>query len=239
MVRRLVDQSRSGYSLGYYTPLAIAMILAFIIGNGFMFLVMLVQRVFGYLYLLRTYLWKGINRRVLLPVLKPMLRRPEWNRRPWFQRVSRYVQERSLPTPLGLFEVQRCWHLVVAEVLKRRYKIEARGIDIGWGVWYSILSTLKPEDMRGSILMIAFHAAGWCGIVATHFASALKNHYYIGFCLLLIFSGLRHDWWVVKRLYDPVFGGLLRIRAGLDQLRNTAPEKRGQKLTSETSDDQV
>jgi len=49
VVRHLVEQSRIGYPLGYYTSLAIALVLGFIIGNGFMFLVRLIQRVFGYI----------------------------------------------------------------------------------------------------------------------------------------------------------------------------------------------
>ena len=69
--------------------------------------------------------------------------------------------------------------------------------------------------------MIAFHATGWGGITAIHFAPSLNNAYYIGFSLLLIFCGIAHDWFIAKWLNDPVMAGLMRVRAGLRDLRDT------------------
>ena len=224
-VRYLIGQSQLSYPFGYYTQLAIAVILAFNIGNGFMFLVRLIQRLFYYVYIARTFLWNEFRKRFLLPNLIRLIQKPEWNKSRWLHARMRDLQMQNFPP--ALMEVQRCWHVVAAKLLQRRYGITPRQTGYTeWGIWYSVLSTLKAEDVRGSILMIAFHAAGWCGIAATHFAPILKNPYYIGFCSLLIFSGISHDWYVVRRLYSPVSAGLLRIRGALDELRETAASER-------------
>jgi hypothetical protein len=80
---------------------------------------------------------------------------------------------------------------------------------------------LTAQEIRGGILIIAFHATGWAGIAAIHFAPALNNTYYIGFLLLLIFCGIMHDWFIAKWLNDPVMASLMRVRAGLRELRET------------------
>jgi hypothetical protein len=129
--------------------------------------------------------------------------------------------------PVGLREVQRAWHLAAAELLKRRYGIDPpeRGSGDDWGVWYSVLGKPKPEHARGSLLVVASHATGWCGIAATHFSPALNTGYYVRFSLLLILCGVIHDWYVAKWRHDPILSGIVRVRLVLDELREGTSDR--------------
>jgi hypothetical protein len=106
-------------------------------------------------------------------------------------------------------EVQRSWRIVANRLLQALFIEPRRTRRVDPGIWYSVLPTLRPEERRGNVLVIAFHAAGWCGIAATHFAPTLKNTYYLGFSSLLILCGIGHDWFIVKWLKDPVMAGPL------------------------------
>jgi len=235
LIQTLAGQPHAGYALGYYTSLTIALILAFLLGSGFMLFLGLLQRPLAYAYMLRVLLWKQIIRWVILPGLKHVWEKPQW-RRPWLGGLLRYVQMEVLPFSPQLMEVQRCWHLVASNLLQRRYGIKPRETQqIDPGIWYSVLPKLTPQEMRGSIVIIAFHAAGWCGITAIHFAPALKNTYYIGFSLLLIICGIAHDWSLAKWRHNPVMAGLVRVRAALRELRE--PPTRSSTVTAPTRPD--
>src|SRR5271166_4260266 len=54
--------------LGYYTSLAVALILAFIIGTGFMLLVRLIQRAMGLCYRIAAMIRRQIARSLLNPL---------------------------------------------------------------------------------------------------------------------------------------------------------------------------
>ena len=75
--------------------------------------------------------------------------------------------------------------------------------------------------------MIASHATGWCGLVATRLAPALWNKYYLALCALFVLVGLRSDYYVAGRRTDPVAASLGRTRALLKEYvkeRRAKPE---------------
>ena len=212
--------------LGYRSWLAVVLILAFIIGNGFMLLVFLIQLVLGYTYQLGRFVWGSFVRRVLFPRVGRILTNKNLPFRRVFARTYQYAGDFIFPTKLR--EVQRVWHRVAEELLARRYGIKPsdrdRGID--WGVWYSVLGKPRPEDLRGSLLTIAMHAAGWSGVAARHFSPTLNNSYYSRFMVLLIICGLIQGWRVAKVLHDPLVNGMMRVRWILNENRDlTADEK--------------
>jgi hypothetical protein len=99
LIRTLVRQSYAGYALGYYTSLTIAVILAFVVGNGFMLFLRLFQRPIVYAYLLKTALWKQIIKLLILPSLKRLWQKPGWQRSPWLNGLLRYAQMEVLQFP--------------------------------------------------------------------------------------------------------------------------------------------
>jgi hypothetical protein len=87
--------------------------------------------------------------------------------------------------------------------------------------------------------MIATHATGWSGIAALQIAPALRNKYYICFCLFLILNGLIHDFYVVVRRFNPIAGGYINIRAALREFPKPQLTKPLAGTTPETETDVV
>jgi hypothetical protein len=68
--------------------------------------------------------------------------------------------------------------------------------------------------------MIAYEAAGWSGLVASLFAPALRNRYYLPLCLIFIPKGLHNDYYIAGRRTDPIAIGMGRLRALLSEYEN-------------------
>jgi hypothetical protein len=85
---------------------------------------------------------------------------------------------------------------------------------------------MTAEEFRGSVTVIACHAAGWAGLGATCVAPALRDRYYIAFCLFLVLNGLLHAYYVIRRQFDPRLAGALALRAVIRGFPR--PEKAGQ-----------
>jgi len=187
----LVARAQDGFGLGHYAMLGLALVLAFIIGNAFMLLVILIQRLLGYLYRLRAFLWDQLFQK------RPLGQPPDEDARKCWALLAR----RLLQDQYGI-------------------ELEDIGQD-EWNVLYLTLVTPTMMDVRGNILMIASEAMGWCGLTATLFAHALWNRYYVAFSVLLIAAGLLHDWHMAGNLNNPRFLGFLKIRALLREYRKT------------------
>lgn len=219
LISKLAAKSQDGFALGHYTTLGISLFLAFVVGNGVMMLVGLIQLLLGYLYRLGSFLWKQLCSWVFLPLLTWLLGKPTW-RSPWMIRLHRYAQGQRFPSGDDLKPILGCLHAFTRQLLKTRYGIKPE--DLGpddWLVLYWALATPTREEMRGSVLMIATHATGWCGLAATRFAPALNNRYYLSFSLLMIVVGLVHDFYVAKRINHPVISRLLNLRGLLREFR--------------------
>jgi hypothetical protein len=117
--------------------------------------------------------------------------------------------------------IMQVWHQIAIRLLKY-YKIEepARGSE-AWMPWIGVFGRLEPEDVRGSMMMVASHATGWSGLAAIHFAPALHKQYFLVFCLFLIFSGLLHDYGVAHRLSSPEQSWRLGIVRSFEELKRT------------------
>lgn len=217
--------------------LALALFLAFVIGNAFMFLVVLVQTLLGYLYRFRTFVWGALCAVVLAPLFRtplpppvvsqPPQRPPWWSKHPRLTRFVRYIErvrERHLGMPQDKAAL-KLWSRFARELLKTRYGMDVDSLDYPldqeeWNVLYSALGLLSSEETRGSVFWIASEATGWCGLAATRFASSLEHPYYLGFSIFLIIAGLFHDWGVMRNLNNPLFLGVLRVRALLREYPN-------------------
>jgi len=137
----------------------------------------------------------------------------------WGLRVvqMRRFEETQIPD-----EVTRCWGQVASAQMESRYGIVIKGTVPAkeWSTWYDVLWVPTPLALRGDMVGMALHATGWCGLLtALLLTPALRNCYYIGFSLFMVFCGLTNDWWLARRLYDPGVNGVVRTRALLSEFR--------------------
>jgi hypothetical protein len=124
----------------------------------------------------------------------------------------------------------KCWYVLASKLLKVRYGVNPE--ELSGDEWIPLYWNLGPvsyEDRYGYVMLIIFHAIGWAGLGASLIAPALRNSYYIGFCLFMILNGLIHDYYVVMRKNNPRVAPHINIRAVLKELReishNSLPSK--------------
>jgi hypothetical protein len=211
--------------LDHLTALIIALVMAFIIGNFFMFWVRFIQVTFGVLlaiwYAVFPRLWKQFLRYLLQARGNPP-------KRSWFAsfRFLHVAYQRAWDdTPFQ--DVAHAWQRIAARILKN-YDIDLPAAAHGdsWLPWTGVLGPLEPEDVRGSILTMASHATGWSGLAAIHFAPALRSRYFVVFCLFSIFTGMMHDWRVEFGLHSPERSWALGTRRAFEELQRVLDKKK-------------
>jgi hypothetical protein len=212
---RLLVNFEQNFPPNIYLLLFIGLFLAFVIGNGFLLLVTFIQYAFGFVYRFLKFLWKQICRWPLRPLSGWVLRHPGL-RSPWVGYLNRYFFITGYEDPPEWRMIIGCWGTIAEHLLKSRYGIDPLKFKPNdRPVLYRVLGTATPEESRGLLSMIATHATGWSGLAAIRLAPALRNKYYVWFCLFLILNGLLHDFYVVVRRFNPIAGGYINIRAAL------------------------
>ncbi len=147
------------------------------------------------------------------PQLSPTGRRSLLNRL-----IRRQMMERA-----GQDAAMNVWTVSAARLLKAKYGIEPpRGIDAqrDWLVWFAILGFPGLAELRGSSLLKTFHAIGWCGLAAIHFAPPLRSPLFIAGCVFLIVHGLYQEWIAVLRFCHPTFAVGTHIASVLQEIPN-------------------
>jgi len=233
IVAGFAANSERTLSLGPYATGLIGLFIAFVIGTGFILVDSFIQYLLGYAYRTKTYIYLRLCRWPLRQITQWMLAKPRWRTASLSNLYARIANR-------GAFgfddwrKYQGCWVTLASRLLKARYGIEPQNIkDDEWAALYSNLGSITPEDARGRMMMVAAHASGWAGILASRIAPVLRNRYYIGFSLFLILNGLLHAYYVAKRRFDPRISGALAIRAVLRELNKlstteTPPPESGQ-----------
>jgi hypothetical protein len=201
--------------------IAIAVLMAFIIGNFFILWIIFIQATFKVVlrawYRVFPPLWKQF----LMYLLRARGNPPHQS---WFASFTllQHAYHRAWDdTPFQA--VAHVWQRIATRLLNY-YKIDKPAPGSGpeaWIPWAGVLGRLEPEDVRGSMMMVASHATGWSGLAAIHFAPALYRHYFLAFCLFLIFSGLLHDYGVASRLSSPEQSWRLGVVRSFEELKRT------------------
>jgi hypothetical protein len=223
-VCQLVQKSRAAVALDRYMLLAAALFLAFVIGNGFMLLVSLIQRLLILVHRVRAFLWRQFCKWPLVPFTNWIRQKPFWKKRLWVHEFGNYVVEQAAPGRPPIPEaLRKCWARFARPILETVYRIKPEELDQDeWDVLYGTLGTRAPTDYRGSVFMIASEATGWCGFAAAFFAPSLRSRYYLGFAVVLVFAGILHDWYVARWQGDWTAWGVLEIRAIMRESRKTS-----------------
>ena len=204
-----------------YLEIMIALILAFILGNGFMFWVMMLRTAWERLYLWAGSAWARLLKYLVSSKGNPP-KRPRLGKFKWVD--DAYIRSTANPGAKGASEA---WSTAASKLLERRYGIDPLEIHSPqeWEAWRSALGTPKVEDIRGSLLVVTSHATGWSGVAAAYFAPALRNRYFLVFCGFLIFVGLYHTMTVISR-WDSVTGRwFIALRAVLAEIPLTQTDE--------------
>jgi hypothetical protein len=218
----------SHYPISPYVNLVIALFIAFIIGNGFMMGILLIQWAIGRFYEWGFFLRKRVYRRSLIPALARYGQKRTKNgmKLPWwFRNVSDHLHYLSFGIDQEEVNVNRCLGLLTTNLLETKYAIKREDSNStrAWWIFYVTLPTPTREEVRGQTLMVATHATGWSGVVATQFASTLSNRYYLSFTALMIVTGLFHDYYLARSIYHPVIRSLSNVRGMLREFRKPLP----------------
>jgi hypothetical protein len=226
LVARAVGGAQHQFSIDRYAALAIGSFLAFIVGNGFMLVCSIILWLFGFLYQFKIFVWRRLCKWPVLQITEWLMKKPSW-RGP---ELAKFHDRIATIAHYGFGNwrgIQGCWLVLARRLLKVRYGVNANELkEEEWAALFPSLGTLAPEDVRGKLYMVASHATGWAGFAATRFAPALRNKYYVVFCLFLILQGFLHDYYVVQRRYDPRAAGLANIRAVLREFPEPTPESK-------------
>lgn len=233
----------SSAQLGYYTALVVALIVAFIVGIGFMLLVRVIQFAMAVLYRLAIFIRKKVAER-LQNLIGRLLSQP--------QQLPRENAEKHLPQfkswlarlrgrlqmfiPPEVIPIPEAWLDAAGKLLDECYGIKPHP-STKWDVWYEVLGTPAPEYMRGHLTVVASEATGWCGLVAARLSPALRNRYYLGFSLLLVLYGLWADWLIASRVHNLTTNAFIRLHGVLRELKEVRMKNRGTEKTPEDQDE--
>jgi len=221
VIHTMLCRLRSVFSLNPYLELSIALFMAFIIGTALMLFVCPgLQTLTCYTYRLGTFVWRLLCRWIFLPTLSWLVKRPLW-RRQFLMNALVYSQDRAFGfAPGALTNAYRIWRALARKLLKNRYGIELDDVREEWFTLFAVLGTPTPEEMRGFTFAIAVHAAGWAGLAAAFlFAPELQTKAFLSLCLLMIFSGVYHDFYVARRRCNPQGVAWVNTRALLREYR--------------------
>ena len=201
--------------LDRYSFVLVALILAFIVGNAFMFWVNLIQDILGLAYRYGKSGWRAL-------ILYLMRAKGSPPRPSWFA-SSKLANKafRNIMVDSDLQDVMRAWEKAANVLLKRRYNIEP--IDplhpTEWKAWHWALGTSKSDAFRrGMLLAWTTQATGWSAAAAAYLAPALRNRPFIVFSLFLILYGMAASWRFARWWNLPELRALMRLRDVLDEI---------------------
>ena len=223
LAREFVAHSEYALWHAHYLTIFIALVIAFAAGFG---ATMFVSLLTWFLSRTRGFLasaWQNLCARALRMLSRPPKKVAPSPPRPsrWRRRLQYYFARHAFSNRQDFSDIQHCWRTVAHELLRQRYgfeELELLRLDArDWRVLYWTLALPTREERTPSITVIASHAAGWLGLAAARFAPILKNRWYIGFCSLLILSGLIYDYYESIRRGSPEGIGLMHTRALLRQ----------------------
>lgn len=196
-----------------YLLLSSALFIAFIIGSAAIVFVALLIRILKGVYAIRTSLVTAM----LTTFLKIIAKRTPLTTTPLHSAYKRRTNADN---------ADRAWRRLAAKLLLDRYGIQPRHLKADWAFYMVALSNPTHEEVTGSMMMHVFHATGWCGLVATLLAPALRTSYYLALCLMLIAGGLVVGYTTAANLEDPLNIALLNMRAVVREYeKGRAPSK--------------
>jgi hypothetical protein len=205
-----------------YIQLFVVLFFAFIIGNALLLWVRLLQIQLSHIYLKcldwkpKVLSWRIKREQAKLPPAQPG-QPPRPTSKTWIKLQA--ARDRQHDREELLRDVPIAWGIAAKQLLKR-YGIEMDPLTTWqWGPWQGVLGEpLRPQDWRGSLLVMTMDATGWAGVIALFFARNLRTWSFALLCLFFIVYGLLHNWDLAARYANPISQwrlGLWRVVAEL------------------------
>jgi len=209
-----------------YVKLGVVLFIAFVIGNCFMMLVFFIRWGWGHLYKFAFALRREFYSRFLLPGCNRRVGELQKAGKPspfWLTEVHDRLKYFASEIDQHQREINACLGILTTGLLESKYGIKRDDAfhTPNWEVFYFTLATPTREEVRGEPIMTATHATGWAGLVAILLAPALRNRYYLSLSLLMVVSGLIHDFYLVRRINNPIVSRFLNIRGLLREFEKT------------------
>jgi hypothetical protein len=225
LTRGVVGRIETSPSSGHYLAVLIGLFLAFVLGFGALMFVTLLAWLQNYLRRFLAFSWRHGASVVLRLFSWLSKKRVSWQKHHSLVILNHYVASQVSPINQGYEQARHCWGALAPELLTRKYGLDALELgrlnDDDWQALYWTLAMPPREELTASIMILASHAAGWCGIAAIHFAPALADRWYVGFSLLLIVNGLIYNYYDSKRRGTPEGRAYMNLRALLRQFPQT------------------
>jgi len=232
LVRKLVGNLRQTVPPNRYVEVGLVVFLAYVIGTAFMLLVTLFQ-----FFMTKCFYWvweflrEAFFKWPLVPLMNWLMKKKFWVRHSAVWDLYRYTIEEAHPSfpSQELRDAWKCWQVLARKLLKTRYGVDFDTVGREWAQMYWTIGTPTAEELGYSILMHATHAIGWCGLLATRLAPGLRNRYYFALCILLVITGLHHQFFVANRTNNPLAlawantRALLREYGKIPQSRSRGP----------------
>jgi len=220
--------------LNPYLQLAIALFLAWVIGQAFMLLVSLIQHLLTYVHSARLILLVELRTSVVIPLTNWLADFRFFSARRSFQNFRVRLSNRAVDPQEEADSASQALHKLASKLFLERFGVNLSVAGSEWEPMLWAVGSLTEVEWRGPILMIASEAIGWCGLVATTLAPALRNRYYIGLSAVFLLTGLHNDYYVAARRTDPAAQAAWKTRAILREYEKdprTPPTKEGQEST--------
>jgi hypothetical protein len=199
----------------------IALFLAFVIGNAFMYGVNLIPRFLARCYVLADFLSSKIYDRCS-PLHTVQIRVKHPKLAPFLNRLDRYAMQLTTNRDRDFAIVTGCLNTLTRGFVERKYGIKPNDFQLEhWQVLYPTLAKPTREEVNGSLMTIATHATGWCGLAAIRFAPALRNTNYLTLCVLMIAAGLYYDLSLARTWSSPINTRVMNIRGMLREFNAT------------------
>lgn len=223
---QLTFASREGFGFGRYFTLFLCLFYAFVIGNGFMLFIALIQFTMGYVYRSVWFLWEQWLKQVILPFLTRLTHvqprgpsptpAPPTVRSKFVNALYIWSNSKVNRIPAAKTPEYVWWDVFVRQLLLKRCGLSDEKLPgVSFGPLQQVLTAPSLEDIRGSALVNALQATGWAALLACRLAPSLRTKWYMVLAIFLIGYGLFHALSVAARLYDPDIGDLLRLQAVL------------------------
>ncbi len=243
LAAQLSVQLQSAFPFGQFALIFVALFLAFVVGSASINLVILIQHLLQFAYKPYLLLRGWIREKVLLTYVNRLLNvaPPQPNSPPpkpkprWlFNFRSRTIQRIYSPgaSNRAIFE---WWEALAEQLLRTRYGMkDANFPNTSRQPLIDVLTTATREELRGNLLVVAFHATGWTALVASWFAPDLRVRWFYFFAYFLIGIGLHHDFFVADYRMNPLYGPSIRLRALLREF----PRPEQQRLVKSASEEE-
>jgi len=208
------------------TELFITLLLAFVVGNAFIFWVRLIQIFLRIVFGAFHSWWPVLVEYRLIISANTRQSRADQKLQPGQQprmllsvRLARWAYSIELNRRANREFIQGAGGEAATALLKR-YGVERPRNAL---VWINVLGAISPQEMRGFTLITSLHATGWAGLCAAYLAPELFALPFLALCAFLILCGLAHAGSLASWATHPGKSWVMALKNTWEELKTVGP----------------